>query len=429
VDKLSELLAGRLSDPDTGERLSVPVKSVVIAPSLGGMEADLVKGLGLEPPFAVVSDRNTHAALGERIEAALGRTIAIHLPGRPHADESTAIEVMEMGRAAGSYIAVGSGSINDLVKYAAARQGKRCAVFATAPSMNGYTSVNAAITVNGHKKSLSAVAPLGVFIDLGVMAQAPKRMIRAGFGDAICRSTAQADWLLAHRLIGGSYRRAPFMLFADLEDEIIRRPEALITGDRAAIECLTRVLLLSGLGMTIVGSSEPASQGEHLISHHIEMMPPNGWDEPLHGEQIAVTTLIMARLQEQMLASPKPPRLQASRLSEIELAAHFGAELGAACWREIQPKLFDNSQTEALNDRLAAIWPDLREELLAIMRPLAEIDAALAAIGAPRAYTDLGLDRSAFTTAVQYACTIRNRYTSLDLAANSGLLDAKRITG
>src|SRR5438067_1800420 len=117
----------------------------------------------------------THEVLGARIEAALGglgKVIAVHLPDRPHADEATAGAAMRAGAKAGSYIAVGAGTINDLVKFAAARQGKSCAVFATAPSMNGYTSTNAAITVDGHKKSLSAVAPLGVFVDLEVMARA-----------------------------------------------------------------------------------------------------------------------------------------------------------------------------------------------------------------------------------------------------------------
>src|SRR5437868_1248789 len=82
-------------------------------------------------------------------------------------------------------------------------------VFPTAPSMNGYTSVNVAITVNGHKKSLPARAPDGIFVDLKVLASAPKQLIRAGFGDAICRSTAQADWYLAHRLLDQPYRRTP----------------------------------------------------------------------------------------------------------------------------------------------------------------------------------------------------------------------------
>jgi glycerol dehydrogenase-like iron-containing ADH family enzyme len=68
--------------------------------------------------------------------------------------------------------------------------------------MNGYASMNAAITVDGNKKSLPAASPQGVFMDLTVLAGAPARMIRAGLGDALCRSTAQADWLLSRHLLG-----------------------------------------------------------------------------------------------------------------------------------------------------------------------------------------------------------------------------------
>jgi glycerol-1-phosphate dehydrogenase [NAD(P)+] len=262
-----------------------------------------------------------------------------------------------------------------------------------------------------------------------VMARAPKRLIRAGFGDAICRTTAETDWLMAHRLLGRPYRRLPFMLSADLENEMVARAEGLVAGDLDAIECLTRVLILSGFGMTVARSSEPASQGEHLISHHLEMMPPEGWDAPLHGEQIAVTTLAMARLQEQVLARKEPPLLAATRITESELAAHFGAEVGAACFRDIQPKLLDRRRADELNARLQEIWPALREELRQVMRPLAEIEAALAVIGAPRTCSDLGLTRPAFADAVRYARAIRNRYTFLDLAGDSGLLDVERVLG
>jgi len=215
MDNLNKLLAGTYRDPDTGEFLHVPMKTLVIEPTLAGHEGDLIKVLDLPKPFAILSDDSTFEALGSRVEAALaslGEIIPIRLGKRPHPDDKTAERVMGEGERAGSYIAVGSGSITDLAKYSAARQGKRCAVFGTAPSMNGYTSVNAAITVHGHKKSLAAISPDGVFIDLGVLAKAPKRLIQAGFGDAICRSTAQTDWLLSSRLLGQTYRLAPFAL-------------------------------------------------------------------------------------------------------------------------------------------------------------------------------------------------------------------------
>lgn len=430
MDTLTELLAGRFRDPDTGLALSVPVKSVVIAKSLAGGEADLVKRAGLGAPFAVLCDDNTRPALGRRVEVALaqlGPVVPIPLGARPHPDDETAACVMERGAGAASYIAVGAGTINDLAKYAAARQNKRYCVFATAPSMNGYTSVNAAITVAGHKKSLAATAPEGVFVDLDVIANAPKRMIRAGFGDAMCRSTAQADWLLAHRLFGQPYRRAPFALFADIETEMMSDPSSLVSGDRAAVERLVRILLLSGFGMTICGGSYPASQGEHLISHYLEMRPPNGWSEPHHGEQVGVTTLAMARLQERMLGKAAAPRLKASTVTADAMRAHFGDDVGTACWKEIAPKLLDDGRARALSEKLNSQWPDLRHELQEIIRPARDLKRALKAIGAPCSHADLGLTPVQFAAAVQHAREIRNRYTFLDLAADSGELDAEAL--
>ncbi|MFO0991635.1 MAG: sn-glycerol-1-phosphate dehydrogenase [Hyphomicrobiales bacterium] len=428
MDMIGELLAGRLRDVQSGETLRVPVKRVVIEKSLAGSEADLIAGLNLPPPYAVVSDFNTHEALGRGVEAALARhgIISVRLPGRPQPDEETAAKVMAAGAKAGSYVAVGSGTINDLAKFSAAQQGKRCAVFATAPSMNGYTSVNVAITMGGHKKSLPAVAPEGVFCDLSVLAAAPVRLIRAGFGDAICRSTAQADWYMAHRLRGSNYRAMPFSLFAKLEDEMVDGADALTRGDPGAVEALTRVLLLSGFGMAICGGSYPASQGEHLISHYVEMLGSHNDDAPMHGEQIAVTTLVMARLQEELLAGP-PPRLKASSVTLAELASHFGDELGRDCMVEIMPKLLNDPQADELNAKLERIWPPLTDDLRKMMRPASEIANALKRCGAPTTYEQLGLSRGFFADAVLHAREIRNRYTFLDLAADSRRLLPEKL--
>ena len=173
-DTLERLLGGDLPDPDGGPPLSVPTRHVAIADSFDGGEAELVAGLGLGGRLAVVSDENTRAALGMRVLRALGgiaQVTDIRLPGRPHADGATVEDIRRESKSCDALIAVGAGTINDLCKYAAAQEGKPYAVFATAPSMNGYTSVNAAITVGGLKKSLASVAPLGVFMDLEVLAR------------------------------------------------------------------------------------------------------------------------------------------------------------------------------------------------------------------------------------------------------------------
>jgi glycerol-1-phosphate dehydrogenase [NAD(P)+] len=407
----------------------VLTRSVLIEPSLDGKEVDAIRGLKFPAPFAVVSDPDTHRVLGGRVEEAaaqLGQTIHVNLPAHPHADIETADMVAELTAGAGSIIAVGSGTINDLCKYAAAKNDLECAVFATAPSMNGYTSVNAAITVEGLKKSLTTVAPEGVFMDLQVLSEAPKRMIRSGLGDSVCRPMAQADWLMTDILKGSTYSELPFDLLITEEESLLAKAGALIDNDTQAMGVLARTLILSGMGMTICGGSYPASQGEHLISHYVEMRKPPGTPDSFHGEQIAVSTLVMARLQERVLAGDTP-KIAPTMINETEILAHFGASVGTACWQEFSHKCLDEEGADRLNARLTQCWPEIVKRVSAVSVPSETIATALNDAGAPTSYADIGLERNFFCEAITYARTIRNRYTFLDLADDSGMLNAEDL--
>jgi len=419
---LNQLLAGRLPDPDGADLLSVPVRAVEIAPSLAGREAALLAALNLRRGLAVVSDATTHGVLGARVAAALGDLAQeIILPKGPAADMATVEQVRARTRGASAIVAVGSGTINDLCKYAAFLDRKPYVVFGTAPSMNGYTSISAAITEHGHKKSLPANAALGVFLDLEVLSKAPLRMIRAGLGDSVCRPTAQADWLLAHLLFDRRYRIAPFRLLEGDEALLLAKAGALVAGDVGAMEILARTLVLSGLGMTICGGSHPASQGEHLISHYIDMLGEPSWPAAFHGEHIAVTTLTMARLQQTVI-NGTPPTLSPTEIDKEAILRHFGNELGASCWPAFAKKRLDRTMAQALTRKLAGGWKEARREIARVSRPPAEIEAALKAAGAPLDCRDIGVPRDFYRRAVVRAREIRDRYTFLDLAGDSGRL-------
>ena len=423
-DSLGRLMAGEFADPDGGPVLDPLTAVVAIEDSLAGTEAELVAGLGLGGRLAVVCDDNTHRVLGARLAdalAAIATISVVRLPGRPHADGETVAALRRETAACDALIAVGSGSINDLCKYAAALDNKPYAVFATAPSMNGYTSVNAAITIDGHKKSIQAAAAAGVFMDLEVLAAAPPRMIRSGLGDSLCRPTAQADWLLAHMLHGEPYREAPFALLAEDEATLFDGSAALMRGDLDVMRALARVLTLSGFGMTIAQGSQPASQGEHLIGHYAEMRADPAWPPSFHGEQIGVATLTMARLQERMLADG-PPRLAACTADEASVIDHFGRDLGAACWAEFRLKRLDEEAARTLNGRLESSWDAIAARIAAISLPAARLEDVLGRAGAAICPRDLGWPDDFYDGAVRHAREIRNRYTFLDLAADSGVL-------
>ena len=425
LDIIERLMAGDLPDPDGGAPLRIDTRSVVIAPSIDGTEADLVRPLGLGRSIAVVSDKTTHAILAAQVERALqgiGKITSIVLPANPHADAETAAKVRQATASADALVAVGSGTINDLCKYASAQDRKPYVVFGTAPSMNGYTSLNAAITVDGLKKSLLAQAPLGVFLDLGILAAAPPRMIRSGLGDSLCRPTAQADWLLAHLLFDLPYRTMPFVLLQADEPELFGAAGALMAGDLQAMERLVRTLLLSGFGTAICGSSLPASQGEHLISHYADMLPDPGRPFAFHGEQIGVTTLTSARLQERMLSGTAPvlrPKAQA----EADFVRHFGPALGPTCWSEFAGKRLDGERLAEVNARIAGRWDMIRAEIGKITVPHEELALVLRRAGAPTTPAEIGWPKDFYEAAVLHAREIRNRYTFLDLAADSGVLE------
>ena len=422
---MERLLEGRLADPDGAGMLAVPTRKVAIAANLAGRATALLADLGLGRHLAVVSDPRTRAVLGERVVAGLGEAniSELVLEEMPKPDGETVARVRAATAEADGLVAIGSGTINDLCKYAAFLDGKPYAVFGTAPSMNGYTSLSAAITEHGHKKSLPAAAPVGVFLDIAVLAAAPPRMIRSGLGDSICRPTAQADWLLAHLLLDQSYRRAPFLLLEADEAALLAKAGVLLAGDTGATELLARTLVLSGFGMTICGGSYPASQGEHLISHYIDMLGDPAWVPSFHGEHIAVTALTMARLQEAMLGG-EAPVLSPTRLDEAALIRHFGPELGASCWAAFAGKAMDGPKTAELNARLRREWPEIRTALRQVMRSSAEMEAALNAAGAPTRAADIHIPEAFYRQAVLHAREIRDRYTFLDLAVELGRLDA-----
>ena len=422
-DPIERLLAGTYPDPDGGPPLSVSTRKVVIAPTLAGAEAACLDGLSLGRKLAVVSDPTTHALMGAAIESALrGRAtvVSLVLPDHPHADEETAQRIADATVSADALVAVGSGTINDLCKYVSAGTHKPYVVYGTAPSMNGYVSTSAAITVHGHKKSLAAQAPLGVFLDLGLLASAPPRMIRSGLGDSLCRSTSQADWLLAHLLFDQPYRLMPYVLLADDEGPLFAQSDALMRGDIPTMERLVRTLLLSGFGTAICGSSQPASQGEHLISHFVDMLGDPTWPPAFHGEQIAVTTLTKARLQERLL-EVRAPRVTADPTDAGKLTAVFGEELGRSCWTEFTQKRLDARRAEEINERLASGWDHIREAITRIMRPASDLESILVRADAPTLPADLGWPAEFYAHAVNHARLIRNRYTFLDLAANCGV--------
>ena len=414
---IEDVMAGEVTVRETGRRLRPTVRALRIEASLDGAEEALVRPLELGRRLAVVADENTVEVAGRRIAAALPGAEIVVIE-HPKADEANADLLEERSRHADGLIAVGSGTLNDLCKHVTHRTRRRCAVFATAPSMDGYVSTTVSITRDGFKTSLPAHAPDGVFFDLGVLAAAPARMIQAGLADTVCRSTAQVDWLLSHLLLDTEYAETPYELMRDDEPRLYAQAHRLLEGDKDAMLALTRLLVLSGFGVLVTGTSHCGSMGEHSISHYIDIFarPHPG---TLHGQQVGVATWSMARLQARMLARATPPELAPLDLDERAFADRYG-RFARSCLEAARKKPFDPAGTRRSNERLAERWGAIRERISSVMLPLAEMERVMAAAGVVREAAGLGIAADFYREAVGHAHEIRDRYGFLDLAAQSG---------
>lgn len=405
---IQQLISGTYTS--RGGRVSVPVKAVRIDSGISDFAADLIAESGLSGSALVVSDVNTNEVLAAKIVASLGAGGLVFENG-VKADISNVEKIKDAAKSADYIVAVGSGTINDLCKYASYQLQKPYVVFGTAPSMNGYGSANASIKVSGHKKTLKAHLPSGIFLDLDILVKAPVRLIRSGLGDSVCRSTAQADWLLSHLLLDTYYNEVPFELLRPFEMDLFANTAALVKGNIEAMRNLASTLVLSGFGMYISGGSYPASQGEHMIAHTMEMACGDSLPVSYHGEQIAVTTLTMAKLQEQIC------QLSGLSFQNIMFPAAWNMEPQTLkeCQQEYAAKQFSSQKLDEINHRISNSWGDIAQKILEITIPCNTIYNSLKSVGCPVEPKDIGWQLDGYEKAVSFAKYTRDRFTFLDL--------------
>jgi glycerol-1-phosphate dehydrogenase [NAD(P)+] len=390
----------------------------------------------------VVADATTWRVAGEQVQARL--EAAAHATEAPYRFPTDSfvlatydnVERVRDGLAAHDAVpvAVGSGSLNDIVKRAAHEAGRPYVVVATAASMDGYSAFGAAITRDGYKQTMTCPAPRAVVADLEVLAGAPPAMTASGYGDLLGKVTAGADWMVADALEVEPIDPRVWQLAQGPLRAAIGRPAELAGGDREALARLVEGLVLSGLAMQAHASSRPASGAEHQFSHLWEM-EGLGHDRrpPLsHGFKVGVGTVAIAALYERLLerdlaaldieglrrAWPGPEEAEAA-----VRAAHTTPGLDEAAVAETLAKHADPATLARRLATLADRWPLLRDRLRAQLLPAARLRELLAAAGAPTRPAELGLTAAAFGATYRRARMIRRRYTVLDLAAETGTLD------
>ncbi len=405
----------------------VPVRKLVYE---AGAVGSLPEILGDKGRTAVVADVRTWDACGAEVYEVLKRAglevFRVIVPDRanggPICDDTTVQWLLGQLRDArlDIVVAVGSGVVNDLCKWASFQMQIPYVVVATAASMNGYSAANVAPTIGGVKMLIEARPPVAVIAEPAVIEQAPHKMTTAGFGDTIAKFQSNADWITNKLLLGEYYCDFCAGIAASLEPLYLTRPEDINDSRPEAVKGLFEALFWTGLAMTLVGTSAPASGGEHLLSHTLDMWAGAcGGTHDLHGRQVGIGTLFSAALFERVLALDSPsPRDLPPRVDESFWQV---PAVVAAVAKQYEAK---RRPLELIRQRIAGgqSWAELRTKVAATVRSPATIRDWLRRAGGAVSIRDIGCSREQIKAAILHMHEIRKRPTIVDLAWLVGIL-------
>lgn len=375
--------------------------------------------------LAVLCDDVTYEVVAASIVAMRPpeRVTLINLGKRVQSSFANAEKVIAAAQHCSAMLAVGSGTINDLAKYSASALAIPYAVYATAPSMNGYVSPMASLIEGTMKQSITAARPVALFADLDILCRAPIRLIRSGLGDTICRSTIEADQILSHYVTGSAYDANQFDLLRQAEAEILKDIGRLSDREPEVIGNLMRALIVSGEQMAASLSSAPASQGEHMIAHTYDMIYGGLVGQVYHGEAISVTTSTMARLQQKLIT--RRPSLQSLPVPISKFEQLFGREAAPKLHSVYQQKVIAPQRLEEMNTALHTHWDSIRDRINEVSLKAIRIETILRQMGCPVSHQDLRWHKDRYEHAVTSAYLTRDRFTFLDIAAMNKMLRAE----
>lgn len=385
--------------------------------------------------FALVADANTYAALGGRVEAALRdrgwNVLPVLLSGEDIiADSRYVMQVLlALDGTPRTFLAVGSGTITDIVRFVSHRIGGQFISLPTAPSVDGFTSIGAPMVIDGAKVTVPCHGPLAVFADLPTLAAAPRPMIAAGFGDMLAKLTSVADWELGALLWDEPFdariaQRARAAAWA-----CAKQADAIAGGTEAGVRSLMEGLIESGFCMLDFGETRPASGYEHHISHLWEMkLLREGRRPVLHGAKVGVAVVISARRYEairQLGREEAARRLADARLPDRQTQVEgirraFGAIADHVV--ALQAPFLDLSLADiaALRARIIERWDEV-QRIAATVPPADQIEGWLRRAGGPVTAQEVGLSEEETALGIAYGHYYRPRFTVARLAWMLGM--------
>lgn len=195
-------------------------------------------------------------------------------------------------------ISIGGGRVLDVGKQTATKLKINYISIPTAPSNDAIASPTAVLKdAQGKSQAIGVNMPIGVLVDVNVMAGVPKEIIAGGIGDLMSNISALKDWKLGRQDKKEVIDDFAYLL-SETSVETLYGPYCTIqkvdTTEPEFLRRLVQGLILSGLSASMAGTSRPFSGGEHEIGHALDALFPGSGS---HGHQAGYATLLTEEMR------------------------------------------------------------------------------------------------------------------------------------
>lgn len=275
--------------------------------------ADFCKQLGIKERKAVmINDTNTWRIAGEKLSQCLKKSgfkqveTTIVEKGPVRAEVEKAREKIRLLKPC-IVFGIGGGVNIDIGKASAFLESCRWITVPTIFSTEGMTGVNAIfrgekIGVDGKSHEgdydITVGPPFACIVDTNIVREAPWRYQAAGFADYIAKITAIEDRKLAY---SRGKTEAPseyaITLATTQTRYLLENASRIRRRDNEAFNAFLQAMMNDGFLRQMGGDSRILAGSEHFVAQGLMEEQIQAGVEGLHGEQVAIGTILIAYLQ------------------------------------------------------------------------------------------------------------------------------------
>lgn len=415
----------------------LPEMDIYIKSGLAGQCADCIAQSGLGKNVLIIADSNTYEVAAKTIEKNLtGAGIVCRvciLPGQKIEPTPMMTEhILSMVNSDTEFmLSVGSGVITDLTRRSAFLAKLPFAVFGTAASMDGYTSITSSMMIDGMKVSKYGESAKLLMFDPAILACAPLMMQAAGVGDVFAKYNVLVDWKLGSAVADEIFCPLCESLLKTALDGCASNIDEILKRSQKGMEALIESLILAGLTVLIVRYTRPVASVEHNMSHYWEMMKlAYGGHSPSHGIGVGIG-LIYSLLFHDMLKSTDISKIDKQKIKENRMTkeqkkafitSYYPPSIGNEVFEANKYWYLEWCEQEKRIDALIAYHSQYKKDC-DILPDYKDIIKYFTLFGAPTSAAKAGIDKERLKKTLLCTKDYRPRYSIAEALSELGMLE------